>query len=117
MNPTLKKIKNQIVDPEIQALKHTVLGYVAAVYYEKRVCDVVYFDSDGAQRKIKFLKMPENGSGLFNQSLLVGDKVELSFRNKSNQNMYISKTYKSTAKESDFRVEKGQDLPNYTNLF
>lgn len=117
MNPTLRKIKQQIVDPEIQAIKHTVLGYIAATYYEDRRCDVVYFDNDGAQRKIKRMHMPENGSGLFDQALLPGDRVELSFRNKSSQNMYISKVYKFTNKKNDFRLTKGQDLPNYTGLF
>lgn len=117
MNPTLKKIKRQIVDPEISALKTTVLGHVAAVYYTSRRCDVVYFDNDGSEQKIKKIQMPKNGHGVFEQSLMPGDKVELSFRNKSNQNMFISKVYKTIQEREDFNVSKGQSLPGYTGLF
>ena len=46
-----------------------------------------------------------------------GDKVELSFRNKSNQNMFISKVYKPIQEREDFNVSKGESLPGYTGLF
>ena len=46
MNPTLKKIKETVVDPEIRNLRNTTLGFVTAVYYENRTCDVTFVDRD-----------------------------------------------------------------------
>lgn len=117
MNPTLKKIKNQIVDPEIQKIKHNVVGYIAAVYYQERRCDAIYFDSDGALKRVKQLRLPTEGDGLFKQSLQPGDQIELSYRNKSGSNMFISRVYRREERDADFKLDDGQLLPRITNLF
>lgn len=117
MNSTLENIKRKIVDPEISKIKQTVVGFITAVYYKERRCDIVYFDTDGAQKKIKRLPLPEEGSGLFNQAIKSGDKVELSYRNRSDNNMFISKVYRRSDSVSDFGLTKGEHLPHSTDLF
>ena len=117
MNEIMRDIKRKIVDPEFQRLKLSVRGFVGAVYYEERVCDVIYFDTDGAQKKIKRIKMPESDGGVFSQTLQAGDKVELTYRNKSDVNLYISKVYRREASREDFKVENGQLMPLSTHLF
>lgn len=117
MNPTLKKIKQTIVDPEIQSIKHNVVGYIAAVYYQERRCDAVYFDNDGSLKRVKRLRLPTEGDGLFKETLKAGDKVELAFRNKTSSNMFISRVYKQGERKSDFYLHDGQQLPRITQLF
>ena len=117
MNPTLKKIKENIVDPEIRNIRNTAIGYITAVYYEKRTCDVVYIDKDNANRVKKDIPFPKDGDGVFTQSLEAGDKVELAFRNQTRNAMYISSVYKKRQTRSDFALENGQDLPLSTDLF
>ena len=117
MNSTLEKIKKAIVDPEIQKLKNTVIGYVAAVYYESRTCDVFYIDNDGARKEKKGLAFPKDGDGVFTQSLKPGDRVELAYRNQSVNNMYISTVYKRNKSTRELTIPNGQDLPFSTDLF
>lgn len=117
MNSTLEKIKKQIVDPEISKIRNAVVGYVAAVYYQTRTCDIVYIDTDGARKTKKNVVFPKDGDGLFTQSLKPGDRVELAYRNQSMQNLYISTVYKKNRKTSDLAISYGQDLPSSTDLF
>lgn len=117
MNPTLEKIKKKIVDPEISKIKNAVVGYVTAVYYQKRTCDIAYIDSDGARKVTKNISFPKDGDGLYTQSLKAGDRVELAYRNQSMHNMYISSVYKKNKKQSEMSILYGQDLPISTDLF
>ena len=117
MNPTLERIKKQIVDPEISKIKNAVVGYVAAVYYATRTCDIVYIDNDGARKTKKNVAFPKDGDGLFTQSLKPGDRVELAYRNQSMHNLYISAVYKKNKTTADMNIQYGQDLPFSTDLF
>lgn len=117
MNPTLKKIKETVVDPEIRAIRNTAIGYITAVYYSSRTCDVVYVDKDNAKRSKNGLPFPKDGDGVFTQSLQSGDKVELAFRNQKKDNMYISTVYKRQQSRADLSLTQGQDLPLSTDLF
>lgn len=117
MNEILKRIQKEVVDPKIGSIKQSVKGYVSAVYYHERQCDVFYFDRTGAKRKVKRLAMPEDGNGVFTQSLKAGDKIELSFRNQNNNVLYISRVYRRDEDSLDYNVNKGQYLPGHTDLF
>lgn len=116
-NQILQNIKKSIVDPAIQEIKNAVIGYIVLVYYEERKVDVIFKDNDGAERIAKGINFPKDGDGVFSQSLESGDKVELAYRNRSTNNMYISQVYKRNQSKADFICEKGQDLPTYTSLF
>ena len=117
MNPTLKKIKEIVVDPEIRNLRNTTLGFVTAVYYENRTCDVTFVDRDNSKRTKLGLPFPKDGDGVFTQTLEAGDKVELAFRNQTKNSMYISTVYKRQKRQSDLFLKDGQDLPLSTDLF
>ena len=116
MNQTLENIKRKIVDPEVAKIKNGVVGYVTAVYYTKRTCDIFYIDNDGMKKKVKNMPFPKDTDGLFGESLKPGDKVELAYRNQTMTNMYISMVYKREKSKSELFVPFGQDLPISTDL-
>lgn len=117
MNEILRNIQKSVVDPKIAKLKQSVRGFVSAVYYEDRQCDVYYFDVNGAKRRIKRLALPIDGDGVFNQTVKSGDRVEISFRNQKDNAVFISRVYRRAESEYDYKVDKGQGLPISTHLF
>lgn len=100
MNPTLKKIKENIVDPEIRNIRNTAIGYITAVYYEKRTCDVVYIDKDNAKRVKKDIPFLKDGDGVFSQSL----------RRETKSN-WLSGTKRGTPCISAVSTKKGKPVP------
>lgn len=118
MNPTLKKIQDSILrTPELRYPNNSARGYIAAVHYERRKCDVVYWAPDGTKMTRKNLDIPKDGDGVFHPSLQSGDIVEISFKGKTHEGIYISGVQKKDKSKKDFHTDKGQDLPISTNLF
>lgn len=118
MNPTMKKLQDKILQsPDIKYPKNSVKGYVAAVYYDERRCDVTYWAPDGNQSTKKRIEFPKDGDGVFHESLKVGDVVELSFKGKTHEGIYISGVRKKSKSKKDLETSKGQTLPLSTNLF
>ena len=118
MNPTLKKIQNIILEnPDIKYPKNSAKGYIAAVYYEMRKCDVVYWAPDGTKMTKRKIDFPKDGDGVFHPSLKTGDIVEISFKGKTHEGIYISAVQKKNKNRNDFNTDKGQMLPLSTNLF
>ncbi len=117
LSPTLKKIQDQIVTPKLDSLRNAVMGTIAEVDYTNRTCTVVFIDKDSARRTKTGVAFPKDGDGVFTQALKAGDKVELSFRNQTVANMYISAVYKKNQSAADYTVTFGQTLPLSTELF
>lgn len=118
MNPTLKKIQDSILNtPELRYPNNSARGYIAAVYYDSRRCDVVYWAPDGTKITRRHLDLPKDGDGVFHPSLKPGDIVEISFKGKTKEGLYISGVQKKNKHKRDFDTEKGQELPLSTNLF
>lgn len=118
MNPTMKKIQDNILKtPDIKYPKNSAKGFVSAVYYNRRRCDVVYWAPDGTKMTRKLLEFPKDGDGIFHESLKVGDVVEISFKGKTHEGIYISGVQKKNKHTNDFKTDKGQSLPISTNLF
>ena len=118
MNPTLKKIQDSILDnPDIKYPKNSAKGYVSSVYYESRKCDIVYWAPDGTKMTRRMIEFPKDGDGVFHQSLKPGDIVELSFKGKTHEGIYISGVQKKNKSKKDFNTDKGQELPLSTYLF
>lgn len=118
MNPTIKKLAKEILDtPELKYQKNSTKGVIAATYYTKRKCDVVYWAPDGSKRTIRSINYPKDGDGVFHESLKAGDIVDLSFKGKTQQGIFISGVQKKNKSTQDFETIKGQDIPISTNLF
>lgn len=118
MNPTMNRLKEILLSsPEIKYQKNSVRGYVSAVYYDERRCDVAYWTPEGVQATKRKMHFPKDGDGLFNQSLKTGDIVELSYKGRSSDGLHITGVQKRNKSRRDFYTEKGQGLPISTNLF
>ena len=117
MNGTLEKIKKTIVDPAIQNLRNTVVGHICSVDQQSRHCTLVFIDKDGSVRTKRNMALPPDGDGVFRKTIQPGDKVELAYRNQNIDSMYISTVYPKFASKNDFKLEKGQHLPQSTELW
>lgn len=118
VNPTIKRLTQEILStPELKFQNNSSKGFISAVYYKRRKCDVVYWAPDGAQKTAKNINLPKDGDGIFRESLKPGDVVELSFKGKTQRNMFISGVQKRNKSENDFEAKKGQKVPLSTNLF
>lgn len=115
MNDILKRIKQTVVDPALQDIKTSTVGYVTAVDYEKQTADVLLIERDGTRRRRNGLAFPKVGAGLLPQSLKPGDRVEVGYRNSQYHSTYISQLYRSGGEE--LSASYGQELPFSTDLF
>lgn len=111
-NPLIDTIMKKAVKPYMDTHARTVEGYVAAVDYKKRECDLVYFEPGANVRRYRRgIAFPKDGDGVFHQSLKAGDRVELGFRNLSYQMPYIEHVYREAQTEEELKAERGSDLP------
>lgn len=117
MNSVQANILKNVVNPAVQSINHSVLGFVTVVYQDERKVDVTYTDKHAQVRTAKKILFPKYGDGVFTQSLEEGDMVELSYRNQKKENMYISSVMKKEQSYTDLLFETGKKLPVSTNLF
>lgn len=117
-NQLVNTIVNKAVMPMLDRQAKTVKGSIYRVDYKMRKVDMVYFEpKTGVRRYRKNVDFPEDGSSIIGKSLECGDEVEVSFRNQSYENPYISKVYTKGKTFEDLLVEKGKTMPKATSLF
>lgn len=114
MNEILKNIKRVIVDPAIQEIKSSTIGYITAIDHENQTVDVVLVEKDGMKRRRNGLSLPKNGSGLIEQTPKPGDRVEVGYRNSQYTSIYIISVYKTNKINEPL---DGQLLPRSMDLF
>lgn len=114
----MKRLVDSVLSvPELKYTNNSTRGYVTAVYYEQRRCDIVYWAPDGTKMTRKRVELPKDGDGVFHESLKPGDIVEVSFKGRTQEGMFISGVVKKNRSTKDFEADKGQDLPLSTDLF
>lgn len=114
MNDILKNIKRAIVDPAIQEIKSSTVGYITAIDYKNQAVDILLVEKDGMKRRRNGLSLPKNGSGLIEQPPKPGDRVEVGYRNSHYTSIYIISVYKNDHPSEKL---KGQSLPRSMDLF
>ena len=114
MSQLLNKIKRQIVDPALAEIKSSTYGYVTEVNFQSKTCNVIMIEKDGSRRRKNNLSF-DTGRGLQGQSLKPGDTVEIGYRNNNYKHSYIIRIHEQA--QPDINTIKGQDLPEFTNLF
>lgn len=111
-NPLIDTIIKKGVQPYMESKARTVEGYICAVDYRKRECDIVFFEPGANVRRYRRgIPFPKDGDGVFHQSLKTGDRVELGFRNLSYQFPYIEHVYREAQSMEELNAESGADLP------
>jgi hypothetical protein len=95
MNEIHRMIKDKIVAPMISHILGDIDGYVLQVHYEEHVADIMYYEASSMQPQILYgVDLPRDGDGVYRKSVANGDRVTVSFRNKSKEEAYISVVYK-----------------------
>lgn len=103
-----QSIYAKVVAPSLNRLQGTVEGYVIQVDYTKLMCEVVYSDEGShTMRTMKNVSLPKDGDGVFTQAVKNGDRVTISFKNKSKESPYISTVYKGNHNEQVYRSAFG----------
>lgn len=115
MNEFARKFQQKFVDPQVRAIRSSVLGYVTYVDRVNQKCNVVLIEKDGMRRRKNNLDFPAPNRGLEVQELKVGDTVEVAYRNNNYKHSYILRIHEDYAPDKD--IESGQFLPDSTDLF
>lgn len=121
MNHTNKihqSIYSQVVLPSLNKIQGTIDGYVIQVDYTALTCEVVYQDHNShVMRTMKNVKLPKDGDGVFTQSVKNGDRVSISFKNKSKSSPYISTVYKGNHSEKVYTSPYGGRTIRQSSIF
>lgn len=117
-NVLINTITTKAVMPMIDKQARTVKGTIYHVDYKIRKVDVVYFEpKTGVRRFKKEVDFPEDMPGFIPKSLECGDEIEVSFRNNSYSDAFISKVITKEKSFEDLKVEKGKKMPRAFDLF
>lgn len=117
-SPIHQSIYKNVVLPSMNRLQGTLEGYVIQVDYTKLVCEVVYSEeSSHSLRTMKNVSLPKDGDGVFTQSVKNGDKVTISFKNKSRESPYISTVYKANHSEDVYSSPYGGRTIRQSRIF
>lgn len=113
-----QSIYNKVVLPSLNRLQGTIEGYVIQVDYTSLTCEVVYSDENAhTLRTMKDVALPKDGDGVFTQSVKNGDRVTISFKNKSKESPYISTVYKGNHKEENYLSPYGGRTIRQSRIF
>ncbi|MFE4029158.1 hypothetical protein ACFX4N_23675 [Priestia sp. YIM B13551] len=113
-----QSIYKKVVLPSLNRLQGTLEGYVIQVDYTKLVCEVVYTDEGShVLQTIKGVALPKDADGVFTQSVKNGDRVTISFKNKSRMSPYISTVYKGNHSEEVYLSPYGGRTIRQSRIF
>lgn len=111
-NPALKAIYENAILPALSQRYQDVIGYVIGVHYTEQMVDVQWSDpNSGAPRISRRIPIPKDADGIYRQSVKVGDKVAIAFRNGNLESPYISVIYRKEAHPSDYFFRYGGGIP------
>lgn len=113
-----QSIYSKVVLPSLNRLQGALEGYVVQVDYTKLLCEVVYSDENShSLRVMKNVSLPKDGDGVFTQSVRNGDRVTISFKNKSKESPYISTVYKNNHNDDQYRSPIGGRTIRQSRIF
>lgn len=116
-NPLVKSIYEKIVLPELQKITHDADGIITGVDYYRQLVDIQWREvSSGALRTAKDVAMPKDGDGIYRQSVQLGDKVRIAFRNSNLSHPYISMFYREQSSKQDYYSKSGAGIPKGLSL-
>ena len=82
---------HKIMKPVIANRKMSVEGSIMALNYYEQTARVYWRDPDsGAERETDNVPLPVDGNGVYKQSVKIGDRVTMAFRNGNHGNPYIT---------------------------
>lgn len=107
-SPIHQSLYTKVVMPALNKIQGTVEGYVVQVDYKKLTCEVIYTDEGShTLRTMKNVALPKDGDGVFTQAVKNGDRVTISFKNKSKESPYISTVNKGNHSEEVYKSKFG----------
>lgn len=110
-NPALEAIKRNLLNPELSNRKMSVEGSIMQVDYYNQTVRVYWRDPDsGTERESTDVPIPQDGDGVFRQSLEVGDRVTLSFKNGNHTSPYITIVH-GRSRKLNYQSKYGAGVP------
>lgn len=104
--------------PSLNSIQGTVDGYVISVNYTDLNCEVVYMEEGSHSfRRMEGVRLPKDGDGVFSQSVKNGDKVTISFKNKSKDSPYVSTVYKGNQSRDNYKSPYGGRAIRESRIF
>lgn len=111
-NPFAKEIFEKVVKPSINQLSFDTDGVITFVDYYRQLADIQWIDSRTQEvMSAKNVTIPRDGNGIYRQSLQVGDKIKVGFRQGDHAQPYIAMIYTSDSTKADFYSRGGAGIP------
>lgn len=116
-NPLIQAIYEKVLQPELNKITHDADGIVVGVNYYQQTVDIQWKESStGAFRTAKEVAIPRDGDGIYRQSIKVGDRVRIGFRNSNFRYPYISMVYDHQASKQNYYSKSGAGIPKGLSL-
>lgn len=113
-----RSIYQNVLLPSLNKIQGTVDGYVIKVNYTDLTCEVAYSDEGASTiRLMKNVALPKDGDGVFSQSVKNGDRVTISFKNKSKDSPFITTVYKGDHNEEKYYSGYGGRTIRQSRIF
>lgn len=116
-NPLHKAIYEKVVLPELNKIAYDADGIIVSVNYYEQTVDVQWTESSTAAfRTAESLPIPKDADGVYRQTVKVGDKVRIGFRNGHYRYPYISMVYDLSSTKDKYHTRAGAGIPKGLSL-
>jgi hypothetical protein len=98
-------------------LTHDADGIIIGVNYYKQLVDIQWTEtSTGSYMIARDVVIPQDGDGIYRQTVQLGDRVRIAFRNSNRRYPYISMFYKESSSKQDYYTKSGAGIPKGLSL-
>ncbi|BCO16144.1 hypothetical protein_gp091 [Bacillus phage vB_BceM_WH1] len=109
-NPVQQQIK-KMLQPMVQNIRQDIIGYVVGVSYIEQTVDVMWKDHQGHNwRESRNVPLPQDGDGIFRESVEIGNRVSIAFRGGKVDRPYISVVHKDS-NDKLYDSSQTRDIP------
>jgi hypothetical protein len=110
--PLHDAIVSKIIRPALAAISHDAEGIIVGVDYYHQLVDIEWKDANtNGVMYADNVTIPQDGNGIYRQSVKIGDRIKIGFRQGNHSLPYVSTIYKSNASKSDYYSKAGPSIP------
>lgn len=110
-NPIHRQIKS-MMKPMIQEIRQDIIGYIVGVSYIQQTVDVMWKDHNGHNwRESRNVPLPQDGDGIFRESVEIGMRVSLAFRGGKIERPFVSAIHRDSD-EKLYESSNTRMIPN-----
>jgi hypothetical protein len=110
--PLHDAILHKIIKPALASISQDAEGFVVGVDYYKQVVDIEWKDANtNASMYADNVSIPQDANGVYRQSIKVGDRIKIGFRQGNHSLPYVSIVYKDNSTKGSYYSKNGPSIP------